>query len=64
MDIKTLRERLGYTQEELAQRLGISTSAISKWEQGLRKPSRLANREIERLLKKAGISLKEDTCQK
>lgn len=37
--IKTLREKYGYTQEELAQRLGLTKNAISLYEHGKRNPS-------------------------
>ncbi|MFA5235397.1 MAG: helix-turn-helix transcriptional regulator [Bacilli bacterium] len=37
--LKTLREGLGLTQEELALRLNVSRSAIAKWEQGQGWPS-------------------------
>lgn len=57
MDIKELRLGLKLSQEEFARRLGISTSAIQKWESGVRTPGRLATREIERLMAKAGIKV-------
>ncbi len=37
--LKTLREAMGLTQEELALRLNVSRSAIAKWEQGQGWPS-------------------------
>lgn len=36
--IKYLRNRAGYTQKDLASRLGVSDKAISKWERGLGLP--------------------------
>ena len=36
--LTTVRERLGMSQKELAERLGVSPSLISKWENGERKP--------------------------
>ena len=36
--LRRLREREGWTQKELAQRLGISGSAISMYERGAREP--------------------------
>lgn len=41
--LKYLRERDGYTQEELAKRLNISRSALANYEQGRRTP----NHELE-----------------
>ena len=53
MDIRAIREKLGLTQEELAHRLGISWSTIARWEADKGKPSKLARRAIENLLKEA-----------
>lgn len=36
--IKYLRNRAGYTQKDLADRLGVSDKAVSKWERGLGLP--------------------------
>ena len=36
---KGLRERAGYTQEEMAKRLGVSTSTYQRWEYGDRLPN-------------------------
>lgn len=49
MDIKTLRDALGISREEMARRLGVSLSVVGKWETGDRHPSRLALRQIARL---------------
>jgi len=59
MEIKELRKRLKLSQEEFAHQLGISVSAIQKWEQGHRRPSKLANRQLEGLIRKAGIAFPE-----
>lgn len=37
--IMILRERKGYTQKQLAQRLGISRNAVNLWEMSITKPS-------------------------
>ncbi len=36
--VKAVRESLGLTQAEFAARLGVSTRAVSNWEQGLDTP--------------------------
>jgi len=54
IDTKTIRLKLGFTQEDLARKLGLALSTVSKWEQGLFSPSRLAREKIEKLLKKEG----------
>ncbi|MFK4566505.1 helix-turn-helix domain-containing protein [Enterococcus sp. UD-01] len=54
--LKTLRNRNGFTQEKIAQKLFISTQAVSKWENGSSVPS------IDNLLALSdlyGISLDE-----
>ena len=33
--IKSLREKRGLTQRELADRIGVSDKAVSKWERGV-----------------------------
>jgi DNA-binding transcriptional regulator YiaG len=54
IDIKAIRLKLGFTQEDLARTLGIALSTVSKWEQGLFFPSRLAREKLEKLLRKGG----------
>ena len=36
--IKELRERHGLTQKELAEKLGVSAQAVSKWENNVNQP--------------------------
>jgi len=52
--IKTIRNKLGLTQEQLAQKLGVSFSTVNEWENNKRKPSPLAMRQIEMLIKEIG----------
>lgn len=47
--IKTLRAKLGLTQEQFAARLGVSWSTVNRWENGRSRPSPLAMRYVERL---------------
>lgn len=46
-----MREMLGLTQEELASKLGVSWSTVARWETGRGKPSRLAKKAINNLMK-------------
>ena len=45
-----LRKRAGYTQKELAQRLGVSDKAVSKWERGIGLPDVSCLRKLALLL--------------
>jgi len=47
--IKRLRGRLGLTQGQLAERLGVSFATVNRWENRQSRPSRLAWEQIERL---------------
>ena len=54
VDIKAIRLELKFTQEDLARILGVTLSTVSKWEQELFSPSRLAREKIEKVLRKEG----------
>ena len=47
MDIKSLRQKLGWTQERLASELGVSLSTLRYWEYGKFKPSKMAQEKIK-----------------
>lgn len=49
-----LRQTLGLTQEKLAQKLGVSFPTINRWENGRSKPSPLALKQIEDLIRELG----------
>ena len=55
--LKTIRKTLSLTQEQLAHRLGVSFVSVNEWQNGKRKPSPLARRQIEQLVKEVGIRL-------
>ena len=48
--ISNLRKKAGYTQKELADRIGISDKAVSKWERGLSLPAISYIRKLSILL--------------
>ena len=48
--IAFLRKRAGYTQKDLAERLGVSDKAVSKWERGLGLPDISCLRKLSILL--------------
>ena len=49
--IKELRKKLGLTQQELADKIGVARVTIARWETGQKKPSNLAKRQLVRLAK-------------
>lgn len=51
--LKALRQQHGWSQEDLARELGVSFSTVNRWENGKAKPSRLAKKQIKRLLSEA-----------
>ena len=55
-----LRQDRGWTQEELAQYLGVNPSAVSSWECGVRVPSEMYR---QRLAWVFGISVAEIACR-
>jgi len=58
--VKELRKRKGWTQEELAQVIGVSLSTVQRWERQGGKPTRLARRELEKLFKETGTDEGEE----
>ncbi len=52
--VKQTRKRLGLTQLEFAQRLGVSFQTVNRWENGKTKPLPMALRLIEQELQKMG----------
>ena len=48
-EIKSLRDRLGLTQQDLAIKLETTPVTVSRWERGESKPSKLFVREMKKL---------------
>jgi DNA-binding transcriptional regulator YiaG len=53
MNIKELRQALCLTQAELAAKIGVDVLTVSRWERGIVTPSKLAQKEIDKLIAKA-----------
>jgi type I restriction enzyme M protein len=59
--LRELRHRLGeVSQEQLARRVGVSWSTISRWENGKGIPSPLAREKLVALLGEAGLEHRMD----
>lgn len=52
--VRELQQRTGLTQEKFAAKLGVTYPTINRWENGRAKPSPLALKQIENLLKGLG----------
>ena len=52
-EIRTLRKRLGLTQEEFAHQIGVTFATVNRWENRKSKPSRLAVRMLDDLSRKS-----------
>lgn len=53
--VKALRAKQGWTQEDLAREIGVSLSTVQRWEKKDTKPTRLARRELGKLLRESGV---------
>ena len=53
--VKALREKRGWSQEDLAREIDVSLSTVQRWESKGANPTRLARRELKKLLQAAGI---------
>ena len=50
LDVRAVRAALGMTQEQFARALDTTIASVSRWENGRRKPSRMALRAIRDLI--------------
>lgn len=57
--VRELRLRLGLTQEEFAAKLGVTFPTVNRWENRRAKPSRMAIKLIEALLRQTGESTQD-----
>lgn len=58
--LRAIRGKLDLTQEELADKLGVSFATVNRWEGGLNTPQKAAREAIERLAEEAGVSEAEN----
>ena len=48
-EIKTLREKLGLTQSQLANKIGVNQVTVNRWERGHKRPSPMALNQLHNL---------------
>jgi putative transcriptional regulator len=53
--IRTLRQKLGMTQEEFAHEIAVTVSTVNRWENAHAEPSKLAWKAIDDLARKRGV---------
>src|SRR5271163_1090891 len=53
--LRAIRARLELTQEQLAERLGVSFATVNRWEGGMNAPQRAAQAAIAALAEEAGV---------
>ena len=54
--VRSIRKNNGWTQERLAQEMGVSFSTVSSWERGKRKPLPFFLKRLQELLEQAQIT--------
>jgi len=47
--MRKLRERLGLSQQQLAGRVGVARATVTRWENGTRRPSRVAELALQNI---------------
>ena len=58
--VKAVREKRGWSQEDLAREIDVSLSTVQRWESKGANPTRLARRELKRLFREAGIESEKE----
>lgn len=58
--LRSIRAKLNLTQEQLAERLGVSFATVNRWEGGSSKPQKAAREVIAALAQEAGIDGADD----
>jgi DNA-binding transcriptional regulator YiaG len=54
--IRSLRQKLGMTQEEFAHEIAVTVSTVNRWENAHAEPSKLAWKAIQELARKRGVT--------
>ena len=54
--IRSLRQKLGMTQEEFAHEIAVTVSTVNRWENAHAEPSKLAWKAIQDLARKRGVN--------
>ncbi len=54
--IRSLRQKLGMTQEEFAHEIAVTVSTVNRWENAHAEPSKLAWKAINDLARKRGVA--------
>ena len=57
--LQAIRARLDLTQEQLAERLGVSFATVNRWEGGITRPQKAARTAIAALAAEAGVDADE-----
>jgi type I restriction enzyme M protein len=58
--LRAIRSKLNLTQEELAERLGVSFASVNRWEGGSNEPQKAAREVIAALAREAGVDNADD----
>ena len=61
--LRTIRSRLDLTQQQLADRLGVSFATVNRWEGGMTKPQKAAQEAIAALAAEAEVDEAEATIE-
>ena len=61
--LRTIRANFDLTQEQLAERLGVSFATVNRWEGGLVMPQKAAREAIAALAVEAGVDAKESVVE-
>ena len=54
-NVRELRKRKGWAQEDLAREISVSLSTVKRWEKKGGVPTRLARRELKKCFQETGI---------